>query len=511
MQKAPTTQSSMNNRRDIFAITAFLILVLAVWIGVLALPTPAIVELNGYDGFYDFSGADFSDIVYAYNGYWLSYPEKLYTPEDFVSGKVTELPVLSNMLDYTSIQYFTHTMELALPAGRTYGLFMRTADYSMRLFINGEEVAPAGMPGVSLETTTPRVLERIYAFIPQTGITTLVMQTANFVHREGAFAPRFVIGDYLAVQRRISKDNTITFLVMGCLLAAALYHLGLFVLNRKRRTTLIFSLCCLLLMLLPNKIPIMFPDYNWQIVFRFEYFVHYAVFVFVLLFLDKLHPGVFHKQVTRGYYIFAGLYIVALVLPTTMFTKIFIVFEVVSIGLMLYVFIMLALFTLSRKNIQNVLSFVGLLVTGLFGLNDILMRFGLKLLGLISGQGFTAPLGMLFFVFCYTLVISLEYAETERRENKLAAESLVLERINLLRTELMLQPKEFALLLLFAQNEGKTMSAEQLYEAIWKAPMAGDKSAVQMTVSRLRKKIEPAGYSIQSLYGKGYVFSRKEN
>ncbi|MCL2124801.1 MAG: winged helix-turn-helix domain-containing protein [Oscillospiraceae bacterium] len=497
--------------RDIFVITAFLILVLVIWIGILNLPSPGIVDLNGYDGFYDFSDVDFADMVYAYNNNWFSYPEKLYTPEDFASGKVTEPPVLSNTLDYTSTQYFTHTMELSLPAGRTYGLFMRTADYSMRLFINGEEIDCVGLPGVSFETTTPRVLERIYAFIPQTGITTLIMQTANFVHREGAFAPRFIVGDYLDVQRRISKEDTITFLAMGCLLAASLYHLGLFALNRKRRTTLIFSLCCLLLMLITNKIPIMFPDYNWQIVFRIEYFVHYAVFVFVLLFLDKLYPGVLHKPVTLGYYIFAGLYIVALALPTTMFTKIFIVFEVVSIGLMLYVFIMLALFTLSRKNIQNVLSFVGLLVIGLFGLNDILMRFGLKLFGLISGQGFTAPLGMLFFVFCYTLVISLEYAETERRENKLATEQMTQENMNQLRVDLMLQPKEFELLLIFTQNEGKILSAEELYEAAWKAPMGSDKNAVQMTVSRLRKKIEPAGYSIQTIYGKGYVFNRRDN
>ena len=426
----------MAKRSDAFAISAFLVLVLAVWFGISALPSPGIVDLYG-NAEYDLRDADFTDTVYAYNGDWQSYPEKLYTPEDFLSGKVPEAPVPSNTLDYESVQYATHTMELALPAGRTYGMFMRTANYSMRLFIDGREIDCVGVPGESRETTVPRVHLKIYVFTPETDKTTLIMQTANFVHREGAQAPRFVVGDYLSVQRRIGKEDTIAFLVAGCLLAAALYHLGLFALNRKRRAPLYFSLCCFLFMLIPNRIPLMFPEYNWQIVFRVEYFVHYAAFVCVLLFLDKLHPDVFHRPATRGYYIFAGLFIAALALPSTVFTKIFIVFEVVSIALMLYVFVMLTLMTLRRRKLQNLLSLVGLIVMGLFGLNDILMRFGVKLFGLIVGQGFTAPIGMIFFVFCYVLVIAIEYAETERNENRLATEAMALERANQLKTDLM--------------------------------------------------------------------------
>ena len=509
-QKENVTKETMHNRRDILAIAAFLILILVIWTGILALPSPGLVELSGYDGFYDFSDVNFTDTIYAYNGNWKSYPEKLYTPEDFDSGKVTEQAVLSNTLDYSRVQYATHTMEVALPAGQVYGLFMRTADYSMRLFVNGKEMDCVGLPGESAETTTPRVLERIYAFVPETDITSLIMQTANFVHREGAFAPRFVIGDYLAVQRRIGKDNLIAVLVTGCLLSALLYHLSLYVLDRKRINSLLFALSCFWFAMLPKNLVMMFEGYNWQIAFRVEYLSHYAVFTTVLLFLDNLHSGALHKTVVRGYYVFAGLFIIGLALPTTVFTRAFIVFEVVSIAIIVYVIAMLTHYSINRRKIQNFLSLAGLAVTGLFGLNDILMRFGIIFLGLIGGREFTSTIGMMFFVSCYSLVISLEYADTERRENKLAAERMALEVANQLKNDLMLQPKEFALLLLLMQNEGKVMSAEELYGAAWNAPMAGDKSAVQMTVSRLRKKIEPTGYSIQSLYGKGYVFSCRE-
>jgi DNA-binding response OmpR family regulator len=73
---------------------------------------------------------------------------------------------------------------------------------------------------------------------------------------------------------------------------------------------------------------------------------------------------------------------------------------------------------------------------------------------------------------------------------------------------LLLQPKEFALLLLFAQNENKTMNADYLYSEVWKTPMNKDKNAIKTAIYRLRKKIEPAGYDIVMSRGKGYTFEK---
>lgn len=74
--------------------------------------------------------------------------------------------------------------------------------------------------------------------------------------------------------------------------------------------------------------------------------------------------------------------------------------------------------------------------------------------------------------------------------------------------DLLLTQKEFALLLLLAQNEGKIISAEYLYEKVWKAPMSGDKNTIQVTISKLRKKIRLARYDISMLRGQGYVFEK---
>ena len=76
--------------------------------------------------------------------------------------------------------------------------------------------------------------------------------------------------------------------------------------------------------------------------------------------------------------------------------------------------------------------------------------------------------------------------------------------------DLVLSPKEFSLLLLFVQNEEKLISAESVYEKAWRLPLVDDKNSLKVTISRLRQKIEPAGYVISSLRGQGYIFCEKE-
>ena len=74
--------------------------------------------------------------------------------------------------------------------------------------------------------------------------------------------------------------------------------------------------------------------------------------------------------------------------------------------------------------------------------------------------------------------------------------------------DLLLAQKEYSLLLLFMQNEGKTMSAEYIYEKVWAQPMIGDKNSVQSAVSKLRKKIALSGYDITIQRGQGYIFKQ---
>ena len=76
--------------------------------------------------------------------------------------------------------------------------------------------------------------------------------------------------------------------------------------------------------------------------------------------------------------------------------------------------------------------------------------------------------------------------------------------------DLMLTPKDFALLQYFVQNEGRTLDRDVVYEKVWGRPMAGDSQALGSAVSRLRKKLTGCGYTISGEYRNGYRFERGE-
>ena len=69
---------------------------------------------------------------------------------------------------------------------------------------------------------------------------------------------------------------------------------------------------------------------------------------------------------------------------------------------------------------------------------------------------------------------------------------------------------QFLLLYHFVNNEGKTMEAERLFREVWGQSLIENDNSLKMAVSRLREKIEPAGFIIEPVRGKGYRFKEDD-
>lgn len=75
-----------------------------------------------------------------------------------------------------------------------------------------------------------------------------------------------------------------------------------------------------------------------------------------------------------------------------------------------------------------------------------------------------------------------------------------------------LPPKEFDLLLFCAQNQGKILTKQRIYEEVWGEPYFYDDSNIMAIISRLRKKLEknPGNPKyIQTVKGIGYRFNKE--
>lgn len=69
-----------------------------------------------------------------------------------------------------------------------------------------------------------------------------------------------------------------------------------------------------------------------------------------------------------------------------------------------------------------------------------------------------------------------------------------------------LKPKEFELLLLFAQHKNKVFSREEILDTVWDFDFVGDLRTVDVHVQRIRKKLDdPSRPSIiETIFGVGY-------
>jgi len=69
--------------------------------------------------------------------------------------------------------------------------------------------------------------------------------------------------------------------------------------------------------------------------------------------------------------------------------------------------------------------------------------------------------------------------------------------------DMLLTQKEFGVLLLLAENEGKVLSADMLYKSVWQLPLIEDTQALKSTMSRLRTKLCNR-FTITAKRGGGY-------
>ena len=402
----------MYKRNAVPFIIGFLVLLLVAWFAFLNLPEANLVRTWPATSVVDLRWLDFDDNVYTGNWTWDSWPDELYTPAQLATGAIPA-PRAMTAQDETTVQYVTHRLRIELPGDGTYALSLRSCDYSMRMYINGKEVALVGLPGKTRADSVARVQDMVIYFTPVGTEADIVVQTSNFVHRQGCGPPQLTVGTAENIGGREDNAMLRVGVIIGCLMTAALYNLSLFMVNRNRRSSHLLALGCVLLVCMVYRpIPFLIPEYNFQVALKAEYTVHFLTFTVLVLFMQSLFPRMYAKWVARVFCIISIVFcVVTIFTDSTFFSYLMPVYHVISGLMILYTFVRLVMGALSGRP-QKVLALVGVCPLLVFAVSDMLYTSGLPSLGRLGGLAFASPIGMVFFVLCYALVVSFDYAET---------------------------------------------------------------------------------------------------
>ena len=118
--------------------------------------------------------------------------------------------------------------------------------------------------------------------------------------------------------------------------------------------------------------------------------------------------------------------------------------------------------------------------------------------------------------FVARLKAQLRIVRMNRQAKKLACGPLELDTVALRAflggEDMLLSAREFSVLLYLLQNEGRTLSAEEIYEGAWKQPIAGNTAALYKCMSRLKTKLaaHQDEISLMNFRNRGYLLEVME-
>jgi PAS domain S-box-containing protein len=356
------------------------------------------------------------DLAGNFEFYW----KKQFIPSDF-SGEETPRKTgfmkvpgywnrrINGERRFPGVGYATYRVKVLLGHQWT-SLALRILDMgtAYTIYVNGKKVASAGVAGTSHETTVPRFLPQVVNLDPVKKEIEIIFLVSNFHHRRGGIWEAVKLGDGDQLRWMREKRIGLALFLLGGIFIIAMYNLGLVDFKRKDRSSLYFSVFCLLIGLRlldtgERPFSLFFPDANWALMTRLEYLSFYLAIPAFCLYLRSLFSE-FSKRFLQVVTI-SFLILSAVVVSTNarIFTKTLPLGEIFMLGTAVYCFYFLIDCWRHGREGTSALFF-GYVILSLAALNDVMYAER------IIGTGYLAPFGFFIFIFFQSLFLSRRFS-----------------------------------------------------------------------------------------------------
>jgi signal transduction histidine kinase len=360
------------------------------------------------------------------DGEWEFYGGKLLTPDSFIKSGPAEKPQYLSAVTYwinlqkagqfTKDGYGTYRLRVKVEGPRqTLALRTNYMLTAVKIWIDDRLVAERGTVGSSFQATVPDTEPVFVSFLPQTNEFTITMQTANFHSYWGGGGYLLTLTSDAKGAGQLFRDTIQDSVIAGGLVLMAFYNIGLWMLNRKRIETLVFSAYCFIVALRAiitgdsRLAHIFFPGINWFQLMTLEFLTVSTVPALICQFFRLSFPnemGVFTLLV--GWGVSAAYTLDFLLLSPVVFGHHLFGLQIwlVLVGILVIMSLMKAVV---RKRSGAYLMLSGLTILFLAMVNDILYAND------VIRSAYLIPAATLLFVFFQSLVMSAQFTEAYRR------------------------------------------------------------------------------------------------
>ncbi|MDQ0231797.1 diguanylate cyclase [Metabacillus malikii] len=370
--------------------------------------------------------------VISLSGQWEMYWEQLIEPEDFTlhvdrpaSGTFT-FPGFWDNYDFngTSLPkkgYATFRLHISsVPlSDSVLGLNIPHIDSSYKLWIDNQLITTVGKVGTNAKTSAAKRYPRVVFFTPKHESFTITLQISNHEHLRGGMWKPIEIGTAESIHKQYIHQIILQSLLLGILILAGIYHIGLGVFRKSEASLLYFGVFCLVaafrnLMVGDIFFTKFFPDVSWEFEKKLNYISLYLHVPLLAMVLYRLYSNDFPKWFIKLSIIvpisFSVITIFTKAITYTAYLKYFQVFIIFCSIFALYGILK----SLKRRLVETkflIVGIVSLLMTVIVDVFNYIIRLLNTNLYLI---------GLTVFIICFSFLLSRKLSSSLELSEALA-------------------------------------------------------------------------------------------
>ncbi len=364
-------------------------------------------------------------------GEWEFYWNKILTPLDFKEKKYTPDAYINVPSSWTSLNLpgikdtgvATYRLVILVNPDEInkYSLLFYEELSAYQVWWNGKKIIKVGKVANCSCTYEARDYPVFTTVSLDKDKIELIINIADFKHRDAGLIRSPYMGKEADIQHLFFSNAFIDVFMLGTLLIMALYHIGLFVFRRKNINALAFALFLLIVSL---RVPFssnliacyLFPNLSWDLIYRIGYFTFYAMVPMFIYFIKTAFDIKKYKFAFYFIWGFSVLYLLTLFLPSIIYTKLLIGYQIFTLFAVIFVLFLLIKSILARQPGARIMTFIFLLFI-ISGFHDIFIS-----LGIVKSSQEWVSIGSFLLILGQSLTLARIFTKAFEQNEKLTVE-----------------------------------------------------------------------------------------
>ncbi|MDX1902941.1 MAG: SpoIIE family protein phosphatase [Thermonemataceae bacterium] len=357
-------------------------------------------------------------------GEWFFAWKKALTPANAKKEKYfLALPSEWNKFGFSPQGYATYSLLLKLPQdSKNLALELPNVASAYRIWLNDTEFQGKGQFSINKQGSKAAYQGNIILLpdsLLQRKEIQITLQISNYEHFRGGIYMPLYIGDKEIIEAKKSSVAALEMFGLGALFFMMTFHFILFFFHSQsqQKEALFLALLCLFIILRTLVINVgsqywykLFPDSDFSLVLHIEFITAYAFPFLMINFINAIFPDILSSKALKRLNLVASFLIFTAFLPVSSYLYTLPIF---------YIFLLIAYFTefyvcvkaIKYKYPQANTIFIAFLIPFLVSFFESLHHSGILFLPYAN----ISFLGVLFFLFLQSFVISYRIAQAFRK------------------------------------------------------------------------------------------------